>query len=139
MSYRIVDGCTGCSRCAALCPILAITGTIKQQYLINERRCVECGVCGRSCTKSAIVDQQGHVALLIPRKLWPIPIVNTSLCSACGICVDTCGMKALDISKPQYRGDFHAFAFLSEAKKCVGCAICAEECPLNAIRMEVCS
>ena len=139
MSYRIVDGCTGCSRCAALCPVRAISGTIKQPFLINEKRCVECGVCARSCAKSVIVDRHGQVPPLVPRKLWPVPIINSELCSACGICVDACGMNALDISRPQYSGDYHVYAILREVKKCVGCSLCVDECPLNAIKMEVCS
>jgi len=139
MSYRIVDKCIGCSLCAKFCPVLAITGTLKEIYSVNEKRCVECGVCGRACAKSAILDPQGNTAQQIPRKLWPLPQINTKQCSSCGICVEACGMEALAISDPQYGGDIHTFAYLKDPKKCVGCAICTRKCPLNLIRMEAIS
>lgn len=136
MSYRIVDKCIGCSLCAKLCPVMAITGSPKEIYTVNEKRCVACGVCGRVCAKSAILDAKGNVARQLPRKQWPFPQINISLCSSCGICVDICGMQALAISEPQYRGDIHTFATLQDPKKCVGCGICSDKCPLGAIRME---
>lgn len=41
----IKEKCTGCSLCAKNCPVKAINGEIKQPYVIDERKCILCGVC----------------------------------------------------------------------------------------------
>jgi formate hydrogenlyase subunit 6/NADH:ubiquinone oxidoreductase subunit I len=104
---------------------------------------VDCGVCGRVCPKGAIVDAAGNQTQRIPRKDWSKPVIDTANCSACGICVNMwCTAGALGITRPQFRGDINAAAWLADAKKCVGCGLCASECPMGAVRMEsekVCS
>lgn len=135
MPFFITGDCIGCSACAKICPVLAISGEPKQRYEINIRRCVSCGVCRRVCPKNAVLDGHGNPCKNIPRKNWKKPSIDTKLCSACGICVTWCRAEALRISPPAFHGDIHVFAQLHEPAKCVSCALCEENCPLGAITM----
>jgi len=49
-----VDKCTGCTACAAKCPVNAIYGTRLQPFFIVEEKCIGCGVCYDICKFSAI-------------------------------------------------------------------------------------
>jgi len=46
--------CKGCSICARDCPAAAISGQIKQPYVIDKLKCVKCGVCVDKCKFDAI-------------------------------------------------------------------------------------
>ena len=136
MPHFITEDCNGCTACARQCPVLAIDGVPKERHVVNIRRCVSCGVCGRICPKGAILDGHGNRCESLPRAKWKKPVVDTALCSACGICVTWCRSEALRISLPTFRGDIHVFAELYQPKNCVNCALCAEHCPLGAITMQ---
>jgi NADH:ubiquinone oxidoreductase subunit F (NADH-binding) len=49
-----VDKCTGCTACAAKCPVNAIYGTRLQPFFIVEDKCTGCGICYEICKFSAI-------------------------------------------------------------------------------------
>jgi NADH:ubiquinone oxidoreductase subunit F (NADH-binding)/NAD-dependent dihydropyrimidine dehydrogenase PreA subunit len=49
-----VEKCTGCTACAAKCPVNAIYGTRLQPFFIVEEKCIGCGVCYDICKFSAI-------------------------------------------------------------------------------------
>lgn len=136
MTHFIIESCTGCTLCARNCPVQAINGTLKQRHVINDTRCVDCGVCGNVCNKGAILDEHGDLCIRIPKSEWSKPIVDNVSCSACSMCVDTCGKGALRISLPKFRGDLKVYAYLAEEKNCVGCGLCEDICPLNAIMMQ---
>jgi ferredoxin len=54
--------CTGCGRCAAICPVEAITlaeqageaGEMRRKAQLEEKICLGCGVCVRNCPAGAI-------------------------------------------------------------------------------------
>ena len=135
-SYCINEICTGCTACAKLCPVFAITGKKDKPHTINDKRCIECGVCGRICPKGAITDGAGRTCVPVKRAEWPKPLVNRKICSACSICVNDCTPGALKISLPQFRGDIKVYAELAQPQQCIGCAICESHCPMGAIVME---
>jgi NADH:ubiquinone oxidoreductase subunit F (NADH-binding) len=49
-----VEKCTGCTACAAKCPVNAIYGTRLQPFFIVEDKCTGCGICFDICKFSAI-------------------------------------------------------------------------------------
>ncbi len=55
LSYTIIaDKCKGCSLCAKKCPVNAISGEIKNPYVIDTEKCIKCGVCESTCKFAAI-------------------------------------------------------------------------------------
>lgn len=48
--------CKGCSKCARICPVNAISGKVKEPYVIDESKCIKCGACIESCSFKAIKE-----------------------------------------------------------------------------------
>ena len=46
--------CKGCSKCARNCPVDAISGKIKQPFVIDTTKCIKCGSCESACAFKAI-------------------------------------------------------------------------------------
>ena len=56
MRYEVVpELCKGCTLCARNCPVNAIEGTVKNPHVINQDKCIKCGVCVSNCKFKAIV------------------------------------------------------------------------------------
>ncbi|MCR4669084.1 MAG: NADH-quinone oxidoreductase subunit NuoF [Clostridia bacterium] len=55
--FEITDKCVGCTRCAKGCPVNAISGSVKQQHMIDQDVCIKCGRCMENCKFGAIVKE----------------------------------------------------------------------------------
>ncbi|HBC86243.1 MAG TPA: NADH-quinone oxidoreductase subunit F [Lentisphaeria bacterium] len=54
LSYLINDNCVGCTLCAKNCPVTCISGEKRQKHLIDQKKCIKCGVCYEACKFHAI-------------------------------------------------------------------------------------
>jgi len=53
--YRIrPDKCTGCLACIKPCPEAAITGEREQLHVLDQNKCIKCGICFEVCTYDAV-------------------------------------------------------------------------------------
>jgi NADH-quinone oxidoreductase subunit F len=50
------DACKGCTKCSRICPVGAISGKVKEPFIIDKDKCIKCGACIESCAFKAIKE-----------------------------------------------------------------------------------
>ena len=128
MAYKITDRCKGCDDCAQICPVMAISGEMKEPHQIDPNRCIDCGACSHVCEYEGILDSEGKACKFIPKEKWKKPVVDTKLCDGCGICVEECPAYCLEL--------VDGVSTLTDTEKCHACGMCEKHCPIQAITMK---
>ncbi len=54
--YIVAEKCKGCTKCAKICPVSAITGKVKEPFVIHADKCIKCGACVDTCPFHAIEE-----------------------------------------------------------------------------------
>ncbi|MDR0974414.1 MAG: NADH-quinone oxidoreductase subunit NuoF [Ruminococcus sp.] len=51
----VPEKCKGCTACARVCPVGAISGEVKKAHVIDQTKCIKCGACIEKCKFGAII------------------------------------------------------------------------------------
>lgn len=54
--YIDANLCKGCSKCARSCPVNAISGKVREPFVIDSKKCIKCGACIEACSFRAILE-----------------------------------------------------------------------------------
>ena len=57
VKFNITDACKGCTLCKRNCPVEAISGEVREKHVIDQSKCIKCGVCMDNCRFKAIVKE----------------------------------------------------------------------------------
>lgn len=97
------DACTGCTRCAQVCPYNAIEGEVQEAHEVIEAACMGCGTCAAACPVDAITmpgftDEQIMAQISAALETNPEEKVLTFACNWCSYA----GADQAGIEKRQY-------------------------------------
>lgn len=100
--YEITNACRGClaHRCMDACKRGAIVLDRDQKAHIDKSKCVECGLCSKSCPYSAIINtkrpcENSCKVKAISMSEDKSAKINNEKCIACGACVYQCPFGAI--------------------------------------------
>ena len=105
----VTDSCRGCEAesCRTVCPKGAVT-IVNGRSIIDQEKCVKCGLCIKACRFSAIVKREKPCRKVCPADALEkddmgIMHINEEKCINCGACYNGCPFGAVTpISEVRY-------------------------------------
>lgn len=104
--FKVTNACRGCSarHCEVACKFGAINRDENGRAVIDKEKCVNCGLCAKSCRYHAIINEQkpckracevGAIKSTEDGKI----VIDESKCISCGACIYECPFGAIvDVS-----------------------------------------
>lgn len=99
--YMVTDACQNCVAHACLnsCPKKAIS-VVQNRAYIDDKNCVECGICAKQCPYHAIVElsrpcERSCAVGAISFGSDRVVKISEEKCVACGLCVTVCPFGAI--------------------------------------------
>lgn len=133
MAHLITETCIGCTACILACPVDCISGSWKDQHVIDRGRCIDCSACAAICPVDAITGW--WVKEKVPKRThWWEPVIDPDHCTACDFCIQICPTNCLELIG---QGQFDGLATLARPQDCIGCRQCEEVCAKGAITMTI--
>jgi electron transport complex protein RnfB len=124
-----VYSCLGLGNCEKACPFGAITVNDQRLAVVDEQKCVGCGLCVSGCPRDVLkLLPATHPVHRICSAMEFGKLVRVSCtagCVGCGKCERSCKFGALKMMKNLPEIDLD---------KCVGCMSCADNCPTGALK-----
>ncbi|HOE38609.1 MAG TPA: Fe-S cluster domain-containing protein [Bacteroidales bacterium] len=125
-------GCLGLGDCVVACPFDAIHIDEKRGLpIVDEEKCVACGLCVKSCPKNIIElrnkgkkDRRIYVSCINKDRGADAKRACDVACIGCGKCAKECKFEAISIEN---------FVAYIDFSKCKLCRKCASVCPTGAI------
>jgi len=122
-------GCIGFGSCEQVCPEDAIH-VVNGVAVVNENRCVSCGLCVKACPKGLIeikpVNNKVAVQCSNKDRGPQVKAVCSAGCIGCHLCEKQCESDAIHVVDNLAHIDYG---------KCTGCGKCAAKCPAKVITM----
>ncbi len=105
----VTDSCRGCEAesCRTVCPKQAVT-IVNGRSVIDQEKCVKCGLCIKACRFSAIVKREKPCKKVCPADALEqdergIMHINEEKCINCGACYNGCPFGAvMPVSELRY-------------------------------------
>ncbi len=109
-------------------------GAAKRRHTVRAALCIDCGVCGNLCPKSAVSDAEGRPVPKMKLSQRPKPCIDVELCSGCEACASICPQRCIALEPFTGRQDFFPVAAV-DRKRCIGCGLCETICIKEAVTL----
>ncbi len=108
-SYEVTNMCRGCLAhpCVEVCPTKAVS-MIKGKSVIDQDKCIKCGLCAKACPYSAIIKHERPCAVAcgvdaIFSDEHGRATIDQDKCVSCGMCLVNCPFGAISDKSQIYQ------------------------------------